>query len=74
MLHYSNFLPIMLKLFSSFIPLFPINVQLWGHNKWLKHILALQNACDRKHRYTLTELIVLLELLTVLLEYIDFIL
>ena len=32
-----------------------INLQLWAHNKWLKHIVALQNACDRKDRYILIE-------------------
>ena len=47
-----------------------INLQLWAHNKWLKQIFALQNACDRKDQYVRTVicLIVLLELLTVLLE------
>ena len=32
-----------------------INLKLWVQNKWLKHIFALQNACDIKVRYTLIE-------------------
>ena len=42
--------------------------------KWLKHTITCQNAYHSKDRYTLIEvsyMIVLLELLTVLLEYID---
>ena len=32
-----------------------INLQLWAHNKWLKRIFALQNACNRKDQYNLIE-------------------
>ena len=65
MLHCSKILPIMLKALCLISHVLLINLQLWAHSKWLKHIFALQNACDRKDRYTL------LELLTALLEYID---
>ena len=44
---------------------------LWINSKWLKHKLTCQNAYHRKDRYTLIEQSDLLELLTVLLEYID---
>ena len=53
-----------------------ISSSLWINNKWLKHKLICQNVYHRKDRYTLIEqsvsyVIALLELLTVLLEYID---
>ena len=45
-----------------------INLQLWAHNKWLKHIFALQNVCDREDQYILIKQSAVI---TALLEYID---
>ena len=57
-----KFLPIMLKLCSNYAQalylishVLLINLQLWAHNKWLKHIITCQNARDRKDRDTLIE-------------------
>ena len=68
--HYAQIVPNYLC-FSSHALVIISN--LWINNKWLKHKLNCQNVYHRKDRYnrTVSYVIVLLELLTVLLEYID---
>ena len=70
--HYAQIMPNYLCLRSHALLIIS---SLWINNKWLKHKLTCQSAYHRKDRYTLNRtvnyVIALLELLTVLLEYID---
>ena len=69
--HYAQIMPNYLCLSSHDLLIIS---SLWINNKWLKHKLTCQNAYHRKDRYsnrTVSYVIVLLEVLTVLLEYID---
>ena len=71
--HYAQIMPNYLCLSSHALLIIS---SLWINNKWLKHKPTCQNTYHRKDRYTLIEqsvsyVIILLELLTVLLEYID---
>ena len=69
--HYAQIMPNYLCLSSHALLIIS---NLWINNKWLQHKLTCQSAYHRKDRYTLiavSYMIFLLELLTVLLEYID---
>ena len=69
--HYAQIMPNYLCLSSHALLMIS---SLWINNKWLKHKLTCQNAYYKKSIYsnrTVRYMIVLLELLTVLLEYID---
>ena len=68
--HYAQIMPNYLCLSSHALVIIS---NLWINNKWLKHKLNCQNVYHRKDRYnrTVSYMIVLLELLTVLLKYID---
>ena len=70
--HYAQIMPNYLCLSSHALLIIS---NLWIKNKWLKHKITCQNGISQKRsihsKRTVSYVIVLLELLTVLLEYID---